>query len=112
MDNVRCICIDNSNKPKEIPSDKWVRKDDKYHITHIFIMKNQDNIQGVELDEFDISMHKPYNCYRLTRFAILLEDLDKFMALIKRSAEFNGLKDINVQKLVDSVPILETFSLN
>lgn len=107
MDSVRCICIDDAKKPIEIPQDKWVKKDDEYHITHIFVMRNQKNIQGCELAEFDISMYAPYNCYRLSRFAILMEDLGKLAALIKRSDEFNQLSDIDIQKLVDDIPIKE-----
>lgn len=107
MDSVRCICIDDSSKPKEIPQPKWVVKGEPYHITHIYVMQNQNKIQGCELKEFDISMHAPYNCYRLSRFAILLEDLGKLAALIKRSDEFNQLSDIDIQKLVDNVPIKE-----
>jgi len=106
MDNVRCFCINDADKPKEIPSEKWIKKDEPYNITHIFLMVNQGEIQGVELAEFDISMYAPYNCYRLDRFAILLEDLEKFVALLERSAEFNGLKDFDVQKYVDLIPTL------
>jgi hypothetical protein len=51
---------------------------------------NQPGVaKGCELAEFDISMHNPYNCYRLDRFAVLEEDWDKLMELFKLTAEFN-----------------------
>lgn len=66
--SIPCICVDAKNKPKEIPQDKWPSEGSEYHVNHIFVMRNQNNIQGCELSEFDISMYAPYNCYRLSRF--------------------------------------------
>tara|TARA_B100001146_G_C16027980_1_gene368029 strand:- start:107 stop:433 length:327 start_codon:yes stop_codon:yes gene_type:complete len=97
--SVPCICIDAKNKPKEIPQEKWPVEGDKYHINHVFIMVNQNGIQGCELSEFDISMHAPYNCYRLSRFAFKPEDLGKLIALIKECAQLNGIPDINIEEL-------------
>ena len=105
--SVRCLCIDDSNKPVQIPSEKWVKKGEWYNITHIFIMVNQGMIQGCELAEFDISMHKPYNCYRLTRFAILEDDLEKLKQMIKDCDELNKLSDIDVNKLVEQLELQE-----
>lgn len=96
MKGVRCVCIDDKNKPKEIPSSKWVKEGNIYHISHIFIMKNQDGIQGVELAEFDISMHEPYNCYRLTRFGIDVEDLRNLAEMLKHCDDLNQFSDLDI----------------
>ena len=68
---VKCICIDDKKKPSIIPDSKWIKEGEVYHITHIFIQKLQGDIQGCEIAETDISQYKPYNCFRLDRFAII-----------------------------------------
>ena len=103
MAKIRCICIDDQNKPSQIPQSKWVKKGEQYNITYVFIMVNQNRIQGCEIAEYDISMYKPYNCYRLSRFAILAEDLDKLMKLIKDCDDMRQLEDLDIDKLVEEI---------
>lgn len=95
---VKAICIDDTKKPKEIPSDKWVKAGELYTITHLYKQLNQNNIKGVELAEFDISMCKPYNCYRLSRFAINVNDLEKFVQMMKDTNELNNIDIDNFVK--------------
>ena len=105
--SVRCVCIDDKNKPSQIPADKWVKEGEWYNITHIFIMVNQGRIHGCELAEFDISMHKPYNCYRLSRFAIHQDDLKKLIQMIKDCDDLNQLSDVDINKLVEQLDLQE-----
>lgn len=95
---VKAICIDDTKKPKEIPSDKWVKNGELYTITHLYKQLNQNNIKGVELAEFDISMCKPYNCYRLSRFAINVNDFEKFVQMMKDTNELNNIDIDNFVK--------------
>ena len=104
MQSIKVICIDDANKPKEIPQEKWVIKGETYHISHIFKQLLQPGIQGVELVEFDISMHEPYNCYRLTRFAFRPEDISKFVEMMNDCANLN---DIDIQKLTKELITIE-----
>lgn len=104
---VKAICIDDTKKPKEIPSDKWVKAGELYTITHLYKQLNQNNIKGVELAEFDISMCKPYNCYRLSRFIIKLEDFDKFVQMMKDSNELNNIDIDNfVKELIEKEELI------
>lgn len=95
---VRAVCIDDSHKPIMIPKTKWLKKGTWYHITYIFVMLNQNNIQGCSVAEIDISEYKPYNCFKLSRFAIHKDDLEKLVELMRLCAEMNGLKDFDAQK--------------
>lgn len=88
---IKCICIDDAMKPNEIPDSKWPKKGQFYHISYIWVMAMQGGIQGCELSEFDISDYAPYNCYRLSRFAILESDLENFISLCKACGEMNGV---------------------
>ena len=107
MSQIECVCINDANKPKEIPANKWVKKGDKYHIIHIFSQINQGGVKGVVLQELDVSMHKPYNCFILSRFAFKPEYLLELFKLMKECGEFNELSDLDIQKLVDDIPIKE-----
>jgi len=104
--SIKCVCIDDKSKPTAIPAEKWPKEGEVYHISHIFIMKNQNDIQGCELSEFDISMHKPYNCYRLNRFAISEDDIGKMIEMMEQAGELNGV-NLDIDKLIKQVPIEE-----
>lgn len=100
MNKIPAICIDDTKKPEIIPDSLWVKKGNQYHIIHIYKMVNQDNIQGCELKELDISSYIPYNCFRLSRFAFRKEDLDNLIELMKLCTELDSVKiDELVQEL-------------
>lgn len=95
---IRCICINDSNKPQEIPPNLWVKKDQEYRITHVF-WHFQQSIQGVELAEIflDDSCF-PYQAFALNRFAFIKEDLEKLMEMIK---DCSSLNDIEIRQLIE-----------
>lgn len=99
---IKCICLDDKNRPSEIPVEKWVKENEIYHITWIFKQLNQPGIKGVELAEFDISSCEPYNCYRLSRFGISVDDLERFKALCQDSNNINKIEVSSfVEKLIE-----------
>lgn len=104
MTGIRCVCTNDSNRPEEIPSNLWVKKGTEYHIVHVLKCLNQKGIQGVELAEIDISHCKPYECFRLNRFSINIEDFQKLKELISDCAE---LSDIDVSALVENLELIE-----
>jgi len=100
--SVRCICINDSNKPVEIPPKKWIKKDQEYHITHIY-WHPQQSIQGVELAEIGLTDECfPYQSFALNRFACLKEDLEKFMQMLKDCTELN---DIEIGNLIEELSL-------
>ena len=72
-------CIDASNKPNEIPTSRWLIKDEKYTIKKIVVMPNQGRIGGVKLYELNIDDCFPYSYFRLDRFGITEEQLRVLM---------------------------------
>ncbi|MCE3278059.1 MAG: hypothetical protein K0S44_250 [Bacteroidetes bacterium] len=94
---VPCICIDAKNKPTEIPNGMWISEGFEYHITHVYFLTKQQ-IQGVLLQEVKLKGCKPYETYRLNRFAFTQEALEKLIELIKACTELNH---IDVAKLVE-----------
>jgi len=87
---IPCICIDDNNRPKEIPESDWVKKGDTYHITFISLQVNQIKngilVNGCDIYEKPLSIekHNPYESFRLSRFAVTSENLEKLIELIEQ----------------------------
>ena len=98
MSKVKCICINDSNRPTEIKPSLWIKKDKEYHITHIY-WHYQQKIQGVELSEIflDDSCY-PYQSFALNRFGIYKEDMEKFFEMVKNCTDLN---DIEIRELIE-----------
>lgn len=94
---IPCICIDDANKPLPIPKEKWVKLDEEYHIDLITIHPNQGFIQGCSLHEKPLENCAPFEYFKLSRFAIKLEDLEALIQLMKDSTELN---DLDISKLL------------
>jgi len=98
MEKPRVICLDDTNRPKEVPANRWVKKDSFYTITHIYYHKKQ-KISGVELAEVELDEScQTYISFALKRFGILVEDLEKFKALLKDCTDLN---DIDISSLIE-----------
>ena len=96
--SIRCVCINDSNKPVEIPPKKWIKKDKEYHITHIYYHYQQKK-SGFELSEIflDDSCF-PYVSFDSNRFAIPQEEAEKLFQMLKDCTE---LTDIDIKKLIE-----------
>ena len=101
---ISCICIDDKHKPLEIPSARWVKEGEEYHIVHVYHQHQQKGIKGVELSEFDISDCVPYNCYRLDRFAFTEENIRKLVELMQECTE---LDNIDISSIVEKLTSIE-----
>lgn len=80
---VEAICIDDANRPKQIPINKWVKKGQKYTIIYTVKVLPQNEI-GVILSEIELTDKElPYEYFLLRRFAFTEENLKKLIELIK-----------------------------
>lgn len=97
---IPCICIDDANRPESIPTSKWVKKGEEYHITHVYIhLLQEGGIQGVSLYEKPLDEScAPYESFRITRFAFTEEGLKRLIELMKLCSE---LDDVDIQKLIE-----------
>jgi len=66
---MKVVCIDDKNKPLDIPNHKWIKEKQTYTISKVVRMKLQNNELGVELEEIDLTDCFPYNYFSLKRFA-------------------------------------------
>ena len=85
---VKVTCINDKNRPKEIPASDWVTEGEKYPVTHVSIQVNQIEgnmmVAGCDIYEKPLSLekHNPYECFRLSRFACSKEDFELLIQLI------------------------------
>ena len=94
---VKVECIDDKNRPPEIPKEKWPVEKKHYHITQVYLHKNQNNIQGVLLKEIALDgSNWPYVSYKMSRFALL--DPEDILALAELIVECDELSDIDIEE--------------
>lgn len=66
-------CIDDSNKPNDIPASRWVKKGQKYTVIKVAKMLIQGGLVGFKLEELNIDEFFPYQFFAANRFAIPLD---------------------------------------
>ena len=66
------ICIDDSDRPNEIPLTKWVKKGEIYTVTKIVFLNMQPGMVGFKLAELNIDEYFPYQYFAQNRFAIVI----------------------------------------
>ena len=80
---IECTCINDKNRPAEIPPNKWLKKGNTYTVIYTVTVLPQKqlafHLQEIELDESNM----PYEYFLANRFAFAAEDLDALMELIK-----------------------------
>jgi hypothetical protein len=83
MPSVECICIDDKNRPKEIPANKWLVEGNKYNVIYTVVVLPQRQL-AFHLEEIDLDETcKPYEYFLANRFAFTEENLEKLMELIE-----------------------------
>jgi|JI8StandDraft_1071087.scaffolds.fasta_scaffold256623_2 hypothetical protein len=103
---VKATCVNDTNKPKQIPQNKWLVKDNEYTIIKVTIHPNQNGIQGCELAEISLDETcLPYEYYKLDRFAISQDDLEALIELMKLSSTLN---DVEINELIKESELVIT----
>jgi hypothetical protein len=73
------ICINDKDRPNEIPLSKWIKKGNEYNVVKADYMNMQNKILGYQLQEIDLSGCFPYLYFAASRFAIKEDKPDKEM---------------------------------
>tara|TARA_R110001632_G_scaffold146924_1_gene263936 strand:- start:251 stop:541 length:291 start_codon:yes stop_codon:yes gene_type:complete len=81
--NFKVICVDAANRPNEIPTSKWVEKDEPYTVIKAEYMNIQNGLLGFELAELDISGCFPYVNFASNRFRPYTKDDEAAMEAVK-----------------------------
>lgn len=101
---IRCICIDDSKKPKEIPARKWVKKGEEYHVIYTVWSITSQKL-GVHLHEISLDEDcHPYEFFSIERFSFNMDDLDKLRELIKNCSD----TDFSIDELMKQTEIVNS----
>lgn len=96
---IKCICIDDSERPGDFPASKWVIKEQEYHITWVVKVLPQNqlafSLYEKPLDESCL----PYLYFLSTRFAINPEDIDTIREMFLLE---NSVSDIELKELFEN----------
>ena len=69
-------CVDDSNRPSDIPLSSWVKKDEKYTVVNAF--HGFGGVLIFQLAEIDLTPFPPYKGFDANRFRPL-DDIDSFV---------------------------------
>ncbi len=65
------VCINDKNKPKEIPANKWITFGHEY--TVVSLGKTLDNKLGFTLKDIELGEDTfPYDCFSANRFGLFV----------------------------------------
>jgi hypothetical protein len=67
---MKVICINDSHRPNDIPTSKWIVKDNEYTVIKVGKMMVQGGILGFQLAEVSLEGCAPYKYYAASRFRI------------------------------------------
>lgn len=100
---VECFCIDDSKRPAEIPSSKWIKKSKKYHIVYTSTVMPQ-KLLGVWLSEIDLDEScAPYEFFLASRFAFTKDNLDKLNELIANCSD----TEFSMDELMEQTQLID-----
>ena len=100
---IKCLCVDDKDKPRQIPQEKWVEKGKEYTIVFTMTVLPQKQL-AFQLQEIDLDDScSPYTWFLAKRFAFREEDLDEIIEFIKECNHINFsvnelMKEINVNE--------------
>ena len=95
---VKCVCLDDSNKPKEIPDHLWVVQGTEYHIICVYWHPRQ-GVQGVDLLEIALDDNcYPFETYQLRRFGFTQKEMEQLRELAMLC---NELDEVDVDALME-----------
>jgi hypothetical protein len=101
--SIECICINDSNRPKEIPQSKWVKEGEKYTVIYTVTVLPQKQL-GFHLAEIELTDNElPYEYFLASRFGFTQDNLQKLIELIKDCSEIDFSMDELLEQTHESV---------
>ena len=92
---VKCICIDDKNRPSKIPQNKWLKEGEEYTVIFTLTVLPQKTL-AVQLEEIDLDEScMPYEFFLANRFAFTKDELEKLIAFIEECNDISlSIKDL------------------
>ncbi len=92
---IKCVCINDKNRPSRVPENKWVKEGEEYTVIFTLVVLPQKTL-AVQIDEVDLDEScRPYSFFLANRFAFRAEDLERLIEFIKECTQVNmSIKDL------------------
>jgi hypothetical protein len=98
---IQCLCINDENRPKEIPESKWVKKGEVYSIIFAIVVLPQRQL-ALQIDELDLDEScMPYEYFLANRFTFRLEDISKLHEFIDECGQTN----LTIQEIMQQTEV-------
>lgn len=99
----KAYCIDDTNRPNDIPTSKWVVKDKLYTVTAVARLLAQGGRLGFKLAEVSLEGCFPYEFYAANRFAIVLDQ--KLISEIELNELLKeAIEEEKYEEIIRSIP--------
>lgn len=86
---IKCICVDDKNRPSKVPPHKWVKEGQEYTVIFTLVVLPQKTL-AVQLDEIDLDEScMPYSFFLANRFAFSKDDMGKLVDFIEECTHVN-----------------------
>lgn len=100
---VKCICINDKNRPSKVPPHKWVKEGNEYTIIFTIVVLPQKTL-AVQLEEIDLDEScMPYEFFLANRFAFTQEELEKLVSFIEECNQVN----LSIKELMKQTQTIE-----
>jgi hypothetical protein len=94
---IKCLCINDSDRPNEIPISKWVKMNEFYHVIYTVTVLPQREL-AFHLSEINLTENElPYEYFLAKRFAFNKKDLPDLLELIKNCSDI----DMSIDNLLE-----------
>lgn len=100
---IKCICINDKNRPSKVPANKWIKEGEEYSIIFATVVLPQKTL-ALQIDEVDLDEScRPYSFFLANRFAFRKEDLERLIEFIKECTQVN----MSIKELMNQTETLE-----
>jgi hypothetical protein len=101
----KVICINDSNKPNDIPNNQWIKQGHIYTVTKILKLKIQGDKIGFLLAEVNLDGCAPWLAYASERFGIITsiivnedmawaeKELNRLLEEAEEEEKYSNVKD-------------------
>jgi 1,4-alpha-glucan branching enzyme len=80
---IKCVCINDTDRPSKIPQHKWLEKGKEYTLAFTMTVLPQKKL-AFQVQEIDLDDScSPFTWFLANRFAFRQEDLDKLAEFIQ-----------------------------
>lgn len=100
---IKCVCINDKNRPSKIPESKWVKEGEEYNVIFTLVVLPQKTL-AVQINEIDLDEScRPYSFFLANRFAFRKEDLERLIEFIKECT----LVNMSIKELMNQTETIE-----